>query len=283
MKLENHPRYLLVDDFDEKSGPLSMRRSSWTIAASLPQLQLHTSFKDYAESLSLSTAEATSAILELLGHGLIHENTTSHEKSPHRGKTVRDLLKGTSSALALGVSGDDNPSDQHSLPADSPTLICTRLGELPEVKPSKSTIQGWISDTNGISKASPEPVSKPETVQATKSKPAVIDNTDRLPPLRRRAPAKAEKKKFKLQPIISQIEKLSKGGVEGTVLAYQVFLKVPAKLLRDEQIGSLHFVDADTEFSNPKLCQAIIRAVTEITGYHLKIEGYNQSKALHMV
>jgi hypothetical protein len=283
MKLENYPRYLLVDNFDEKSGQLSMRRSSWTIAASLSQLQLETSFKDYAEGLSLSTAEATSAILELLEHGLIHENTNSNEKSPQRGKTVRELLKGTSSTLALGVLSNGNPSDQPSPPEDSPTLICTRLGEFPEVKPSKTMIHGWISDTNELSKPTPDPVPEPETVQAAKSKPKVIDNTDRLPPLRRRAPVKAEKKRFKLQPIISQIEKLSKGGVEGTVLAYQVFLKVPAKLLRDEQIGSLHFVDADTEFTNPKLCQAIIRAVTEITGYHLKIEGYNQSKALHLV
>lgn len=283
MKLENYPRYLLVDNFDQKSGQLSMRRSSWTIAASLSQLRLETSFKDYAEGLSLTTAEANSAIIELLDHGLIYENSNSSEESPQRGKPVRELLKGTFSTLALGVLGKDSQSD-HSTPTDGSTkMICTRLGELPQVEPTKTAIHGWISDTNELSNPTPDPVSEPETIQATKSSPKVIAKSDRLPPLRKRTPVKADKKRFKLQPIISQIEKLSKGGVEGTVLAYQVFLKVPSKLLRDEQIGSLNLVDADTEFTNPKLCQAIIRAVTEITGYHLKIEGYNQSKILNLV
>jgi hypothetical protein len=283
MKMENYARYLLVDNFDEKSGQLSMRRSSWTIAASLSQLRLETSFKDYAEGLSLTTAEANSAILELLDHGLIHENNNSTEESLERGKTVRELLKGTFSTLAIGVLGHDHQPDEGPSAEGSTKMIRTRLGEFAQVLPSKTAIQGWISDTNELPNPTADPAPETETVPATKSSPQVIAKADRLPPLRKRTPVKAEKKRFKLQPIISQIEKLSKGGVEGTVLAYQVFLKVPAKLLRDEQIGSLNLIDADTEFTNPKLCQAIIRAVTEITGYHLKIDGYNQSKVLNLV
>ncbi|MGL4401971.1 MAG: hypothetical protein ACRCXD_19085 [Luteolibacter sp.] len=283
MKQEKIPRYLLAEDFEVRSEELSMRRCIWTVASSIAELRLETSFRDFSESLSLSESDVSSAILDLLSHRLIHENLSFDESSPVPVKTVRELLKGTSSTLALGISGDEDPTNPIPEAAVSPTAIHTRLGEFPKMKRQDSTVVGWISGENESTPTVPDRSIKAGVVKTMSLKPSPIARTAKLPDRRRRTSGGTEKKRFKLQPIISQIEKLSKGGIEGSVLAYQVFLKVPAKLLRDEGIESFHLVDANTEFTNQRLCQAIIRATTEITGYNLKIEGYNKSESLNLI
>ncbi len=276
MKLATYPRYVMAADFDEKSEKLSMRRSSWTVASSLSLLQLETSFLNFAESISLPESEASSAILELLANGLIHENHSAQEVPLPPGKSVRELLKGSLSTLALGTLGNDKDADQVSTTTSSPTAVHICLGEFPQMAPKKNMIIGWISDVDAPALPAANQIAKHNAAQATNSNLATHHRTNKKPVLTKRGPFKPDPKRFKLQPIISQIEKLSKGGIDGNVLAYQVFLKVPGKLLKDEGIESLHLVDSHTEFSDQKLCQAIIRATTEITGYNLKIEGYNQ-------
>lgn len=276
MKLATFPRYLLADDFEKRSENLSMRRSTWTIASSLSQLQLETSFKDFCISISLPENEASSAILELLAHRLIYENLSSPDESLQKGKSVDELLKGSFSTLAIGVLGNRHHEAQNSQAANSPTAIQVYLGECPQVIPEKHTIQGWISNANVDQTSAPNPLNEQKPSQALNPIPTNSRKSNRKLASRDRALAKGEQRRYKLAPIISQIEKLSKGGIDSTVLAYQVFLKVPPDLLQDEGIESLHLVDANTEFTNQKLCQAIIRATTELTGYNLKIDGYNQ-------
>jgi hypothetical protein len=283
MKQEKIPRYLLAEDFETRSEELSMRRCIWTVASSISELQLGTSFREFSASLSLTESDVSSAILDLLSHQLIHENLSLDEALPVPVKTVRELLKGTSSTLALGISGEENLISSVPIAEVSPTAIHVRLGEFPQIKLQNSTVVGWISGEDGFIQTAPDRSIKSGVGKAVSLKPSPIARTAKVPDRKKRTSGGAEKKRFKLQPIISQIEKLSKGGIEGSVLAYQVFLKVPAKLLRDEGIESFHLVDADTEFTNQRLCQAIIRATTEITGYNLKIEGYNKSEILNLI
>ena len=72
-----------------------------------------------------------------------------------------------------------------------------------------------------------------------------------------------------LRPILEQIERIKGGGVEGQLLVYQVFLRVPYDLLCEEGIKSLHFVDDQTTIHNPKLLEAIVKAAKDVTGVEL--------------
>lgn len=230
------------------------------------------SFQEFCADLSLSENEANSVILELLEQNLIYENRVSEPEPKHPVMPVRELLRGTFSTLAIGIWGDDNLVDQTTQVNDSPTAARMRLGGFQGVKESPSIIRSWIWQP------SKEPDSAQSVQDEIQSSQKTLKNgkAARSAPLVKGAlPQKANGKKYKLQPIISQIEKLSRGGVEGSVLVYQVFLKVPPELLRREGIESLNLVDANTEFTGESLCQAIIRATTEITGYNLKIIGYN--------
>lgn len=272
VKPTNPQHYLLADDFDERSKDLSMRRSSWTIASSISKLLMEGSFQEFCAGLSLSEDETNSAILELLEHHLIYENRIPEPEPMHPVKPVCELLGGTFSTLAIGIWGNDNLVDQTTQVKDSPTAARMRLGDFQGVEESPSIIRSWIWEP---SKRTDSAQSLQNEVQSTRKIPKVGKAARSIPLVKSAPPQKANGKRYKLQPIISQIEKLSRGGVEGSVLVYQVFLKVPPELLRREGIESLNLVDANTEFTGQELCQAIIRATTEITGYNLKITGYN--------
>lgn len=69
-----------------------------------------------------------------------------------------------------------------------------------------------------------------------------------------------------LRPMLEQIENLKGGGVEGQLLVYQVFLRVPYQLLHDEGIKALHFVDERTIIQNPVLYNAIVKAAKDVAG-----------------
>ncbi len=69
--------------------------------------------------------------------------------------------------------------------------------------------------------------------------------------------------------MLAQIENLKGGGVEGQLLVYQVFLRVPYELLHDEGIKALHFVDERTVIKNPALHAAIVKAAKDVTGVEL--------------
>lgn len=259
-----------------------MRRSSWTFIAAIAQLHFDTSFKEFCADISLSENDANSVISELLENELIFENEASTTTAKKSLKPVGDLLKGSFSTLAAGMFGNGNHTGSTAVVSDSPTAVRLRIGSFQPPQPSKTALRSLIWESNEQSEARIEASSASSSAQqqagkvanaaTTKGKEVQVKNL-----LSKGASTnKPDGKKFKLQPIISQIEKLSSGGVEGSVLVYQVFLKVPTELLRDEGIESLKLVDANTEFSSPKLCQAIVRATTQITGYNLKIVGYNR-------
>jgi hypothetical protein len=281
VKSTNSQRYLLADDFDEKSKDLSMRRSAWTIISGISQLKVGGSFQDFCSGLSLSENEAQSVIRELVKNKLIYESSFPNGTPSAPTKSVRDLLAGTFSTLAKGVCGDEVTAGSTETVSDSTTEIKIRLGEFPRIEDSKSIIRSWIWESSD--RSSPSSVvgleKKDCSVSSSESNTSSMTGNDGISRSVSSTQAASRKKnairKFKLQPIISQIEKLSSGGVEGSVLVYQVFLKVPSELLQNEGIESLKLVDANTEFTSQKLCQAIIRATTQITGYNLKIVGYN--------
>ena len=282
MKPSISQRYLLADDFDERSKDLSMRRSAWTVISAISKLHLDGSFREFCADISLSENETNKVISELLANRLIHENFVTDDEPALVVRPIHELLKGSYSTLAVGMFGEDNDASQLKTVPNSSTAVQMRLGEFLRTEKSPSTIQCWIWDSSDRASVAPgETIRAPQTqLNGPKASPADASTrkeTQRVTSsVKGTITKKSEVKKYKLQPIISQIEKLSSGGVEGSVLVYQVFLKVPTELLRNEGIESLKLVDANTEFSSQKLCQAIVRATTQITGYNLKIVGYNR-------
>lgn len=69
--------------------------------------------------------------------------------------------------------------------------------------------------------------------------------------------------------MLTQIENVKGGGVEGQLLVYQVFLRVPFQLLHDEGIKSLQLVDEKTVIRNPELHAAIVKAAKDVAGIEL--------------
>jgi hypothetical protein len=259
-----------------------MRRSSWTVIASISQLHFDTPFKEFCADISLSENDANSVISELLENQLIFENEVKAKKSQKSFKPVSDLLKGSFSTLAMGMFGHDSQNGNSEVNQHSPTAVRMRIGEFQPLHSSTSALRSliWESSEQSESRAeasvatstAPQQARKLSSISAPKGKKSTSSSLQ----VKGDSAREPEGKRYKLQPIISQIEKLSSGGVEGSVLVYQVFLKVPTELLREEGIESLKLVDANTEFSSQKLCQAIVRATAQITGYNLKIIGYNR-------
>ena len=124
--------------------------------------------------------------------------------------------------------------------------VALRLGSISPQKGTVDTTKAWVWQ-------------KPDQAQMAATVPAT--------PV---SPSKDEPKNGRLlRPILEQIENLKGGGVEGQLLVYQVFLRVPYQLLHDEGIKALHLVDERTVIQNPVLHAAIVKAAKDVTGVEL--------------
>ena len=88
---------------------------------------------------------------------------------------------------------------------------------------------------------------------------AVRRNDDRGPD-----PAPAEG--WRLRPLLDAIVRRGGGGVTGQLLAYRVFLRVPAELLDRAGLHSLNFAEADFVIRDAELYAAIRRSMCEVAG-----------------
>jgi hypothetical protein len=135
--------------------------------------------------------------------------------------------------------------------------IALRLGSIAPQKVSESS-KAWVL--------------KPNPAQVTSSiGPAVMatptpetSKTPEASPTPEATPDAELEKGCLLRPMLTQIENLKGGGVEGQLLVYQVFLRVPFQLLHDEGIKSLQLVDEKTVIRNPELHAAIVKAAKDV-------------------
>jgi hypothetical protein len=74
---------------------------------------------------------------------------------------------------------------------------------------------------------------------------------------------------YLLKTLIDQIASHASDPVAGQLLVYQVFLRVPLKILKAEGISSLRFVDQKTVIKSKLLYDSISGAVQEILGTKL--------------
>jgi len=78
-------------------------------------------------------------------------------------------------------------------------------------------------------------------------------------------PAKAETGR-KLRPILDAIIEKGGGGLQGQLLAYRVFLRIPSEIAAAAGLSSLSLVDDDFTVQDPRLIDALFEAARTVAG-----------------
>lgn len=242
-----HDRYLLASDFDQRAVNIKFPPGVWSIAAALADVSEATSSMELERISGQSPDQVLNALDRLLDKKLVHQNLMSWEEF-----TTTKIISVVKPNIPVAVEilppvsvKPNKPSDPNSVP--SPTSVSLRLGSILRQQAVTVGATAWVSQ-------------KPDPVQVSASKPAVAVTTVNGGQPNGRL----------LRPILAQIENLKGAGVEGQLLIYQVFLRVPYQLLHDEGIKALHFVDEQTVIKNPALLAAIVKAAKEVTGVDLE-------------
>lgn len=91
----------------------------------------------------------------------------------------------------------------------------------------------------------------------------------------------SQEKAWPLRPIIDAILRHGGGGVSGQLLAYRVFLRVPADMLDRAGLHSLNLVADDFLIRDPELYESLCRSLREVAGLDpAEILGTDQNSLL---
>ncbi len=267
-------RYELADNFEQRATNLNFPAGVWNIAAELAEVSEATSPFELEKLTGQSSDQVREALERLLAKKLVRQNLISWKEFT----VVREKARGAAKTAAEGVVHSAAvkvapvtamPPEKQAVPtsalAAKPTQpqaavsaessvpnghmaqggVAVRLGTIAPQKPAVSGTNAWVWQ-------------KPEAAKVAASMPVIPAAL----------PDGEQPNGRLLRPILAQIENL-KGGVEGQLLVYQVFLRVPYQLLHDEGIKALHLVDERTVIQNPILHAAIVKAAKDVTGVEL--------------
>jgi|GEM_PF-2513754 len=263
MNLEiTEERYRLVDGFEDSVTHINFPAGVWNIAAKLAKLNKPASILELEKLTEQSSDQIREAIEKLVAQKLVQPNLISW-------KDFVAAINTTQGEPAIGVQEAAKPSGKPSGPefvpaekvidskggfslvspavngSESQETAGVRLGTISSRSPTTSQNSGWVWK-------------KPDAAMVAGPAPEIPT-------------ALPNAKHFigrPLRPLLSKIEKL-RGGVEGQLQVYEVFLRVPHQLLHAEGIKSLHLVDEQTVIQTPALHAAILNAAREVTGVDL--------------
>lgn len=255
-------RYLLAADFEKRAVDFKFPAGVWNVAAALAEVSEATSASELERLTQLSSAQVREAIERLLAKQLVRQNLISwKEFSVARDRALsspKPAVEAVSQVAAAKVASVATMPTDKATPAQGG--VAMRLGTISPQPSTSGTTNAWLMQRSASSQVA---VSKP----ATPTTPV----TAATPPAAAAAAPSAEPANGRLlRPLLAQIENVKGGGVEGQLLVYQVFLRVPYQLLHDEGIKSLHFVDEHTVIQNPVLLAAIVKAAKDVAGVDLK-------------
>ncbi len=269
-------RYQLAADFEKRANDFDFPVGVWNVAAELAEVGEATSPSELEKLTGQSSDQIREALDRLVAKELVRQNliswkefTAAREEGRNAAKPPAEITPPAPVFKAAPVAAT-SPAKQ-AAPTPAPTAkpdqpqanapagstapnghlaaqegVALRLGTISPQKPAAATTNAWLWQ-------------KPERAQVAASKPVI--------------PAKLPNGEHPdgrlLRPLLAQIENLKGGGVEGQLLVYQVFLRVPYQLLQDEGIKALHLVDERTVIQNPVLHAAIVKAANEVTGVEL--------------
>jgi hypothetical protein len=257
-------RYLLAADFEKRVINCIFPAGVWNVAAALAEVSEAASPFELEQLTGMDCEQVQEALKRLLARKLVRQDLMSWKEFTAEGERIRSAAKTTEGSMPHGVVANtpmaapppDKPAQaQAAGPAESTARIgnlpakegvAARLGTISRQQTAAGTTNAWV-------------LQKPNPAQVAASKAM----SPQSPPNGEQANGHL------LRPMLAQIEKLKGGGVEGQLLVYQVFLRVPYELLHDEGIKSLHFVDERTVIQNPALHAAIVKAAKDVTGVDL--------------
>jgi hypothetical protein len=282
MNIATYVRCKIAPDFEQSAKKFKFATEVWAVAAAFSKLPVAGNFFDIMNLTHLGEEEVKDSISELLKNGLIAQEVISWsdfgllaKSSPavvprvQGGGGIRSSIGTITSigGMPSAVKGVGTPgglqsdSRNNSMGTDGVTRM--RMGVIAVAQDSAELTKSWVGDMGqGAGEFAPAS--------------AVIGGVGSLSSMKANMGGGAaleagSGKMYKLRPILAQIEKLCGGGIEGDLLVYQVFLRIPLNLLRAEGISSLHIVDDQTSFDSPELLEAISSATREVTGKTLTI------------
>lgn len=252
--------YQLAEDFEKRAADFEFPAGVWNVAAVLAEVREATSPFELEQLTGQSCDQVREALERLLAKQLVRQNLISwKEFTAVRKKAISAAKAAQTSATppgkqAVPAAAAKSAQAQAAAPAQPAVRnghmaeegVALRLGSISPQKAAAGSTNAWVWQ-------------KPDPAQVAASMPVI--------------PAELPNGEYPdgrlLRPMLAQIENLKGGGVEGQLLVYQVFLRVPYQLLHDEGIMALHLVDDRTVIQNPVLHAAIVKAAKEVTGVEL--------------
>lgn len=256
--------YQIAADFEQRAHDFDFPVGVWNVAAELAELHEATSPCELEKLTGQSSNQVREALDRLVAKQLVLQNLISWKEfaaARDEARTAAKISPGKTPPAAAATPGPTPPAavkttqSPANTPAESTTpnghmaaqeTVALRLGTIAPKKTAATASNAWVWQK-------PDPAQVAASVPVV---PAALPNGEN--PSGRL-----------LRPMLAQIENLKDGGVEGQLLVYQVFLRVPYQLLHDEGIKALHLVDERTVIQNPVLHAAIVKAAKDVTGVDL--------------
>jgi len=262
-------RYQLAADFEQRANDFEFPVGVWKVAAELAEVREATTPSELVKLTGQSSDQVREALDRLVSKQLVRHNliswkefTAAKEEARNAAPTPPEKPAAPSvfkaapetarqpvpSTSAAAVRPTQSPAETATVPNGHLAAqegVALRLGTIAPQKTAAAT-NAWVWQ-------------KPDAAQVAASMPVIPSSL----------PNGEHPDGRLLRPMLAQIENLKGGGVEGQLLVYQVFLRVPYQLLHDEGIKALHLVDERTVIQNPVLHAAIVKAAKEVTGVEL--------------
>jgi hypothetical protein len=281
MNIATYIRCKIVPDFEQCAKKFKFAAEVWTVAAAFAKLSVASNFLEIMNFTQMGEHEVKDCISELLTNGLITQEVISWSEfgllakaAPAVVPRVQGNIKSSigtitsiggmpSNLKGVAATVGGFQADPRNNPLGADGVARMRMGVISVAQDSAELTKTWVGDM-GPGNLELTPAST--VMGSIGSMSSMVANISGAA-----ATEEGPSKMYKLRPILAQIEKLCGGGIEGDLLVYQVFLRIPLNLLRAEGISSLHIVDDQTSFDSPALLEAITSATKEVTGKNLTI------------
>lgn len=267
--------YVRTPDFEAIAADLELSPDLWDIFARTGQ---RVSAAAIAAQLGVTPEVALLGLRELAGHRLLRKHVQRWNE--YRGATVESPRPPIPAAVQHVASPPPPASAPSpvSVPVAPPASSVPRAAEPsappPEARPAVRALpiavgrQREVRFTCGPKAGRRRPpVEVPGTIRFKMNRSGVT--CERRPAAQPHAePADpAVTGGWRLRPLLDAIVRRGGGGVQGQLLAYRVFLRVPAELLDRAGLHSLNLVDDDFVVREPELYAAIRRSMREVAGF----------------
>ncbi len=229
MKTAIPDRYIRIEEFDRNAKDIDFPVEVWATAAQLTDVK---TCEELQKITGLDSFMIEDALARLVSRGLVKKHLVSWQDFANSGQAP-------SADTALDSTRTQEIAETTPTPEQLLTncKISLRLGQVVMPQVSKNLMNVRIGK-----------------LLTSIHQPALA------------APATDH---HLLKDVVDQITRHGSDAIAGQLLVYQVFLRIPLKLLKDEGINSLRFLDQKTVIKSQKLYDLICNAAQEVLGITL--------------